>query len=216
MLSKIARYAKHAISPASRSALPLVCSRDGTLRPAGLSLGVYYGGVGERPDANNAGRVEDRVTIAEAATLLGVHPNTVRSRVKAKMYRAEKVVTERGETWMIDRNSLPTNTLPIASQQLVKPQAMELVQELLRPFVKELGEAREQLGAERARRQGAEDRVQELEAELDALREPRESSETAMESGERAEHNPARPQEALWLSPYSSSAGATRGGPSWQ
>jgi hypothetical protein len=52
------------------------------------------GSVGERPDANNAGRVEGRVTIAEAATLLGVHPNTVRSRVKAKMYRAEKVVTE--------------------------------------------------------------------------------------------------------------------------
>jgi DNA-binding transcriptional regulator YhcF (GntR family) len=145
------------------------------------------GSVGERPDANNAGRVEDRVTIAEAATLLGVHPNTVRSRVKARMYRAEKVVTERGETWMIDRNSLPTNTPPSASQQIVNPQAMELVQELLRPFVNELGETREQLGAERTRRQRAEDRVQELEAELDALREPRESSETAMESGERAE-----------------------------
>jgi hypothetical protein len=145
------------------------------------------GSVGERPDANNAGRVEDRVTIAQAATLLGVHPNTVRSRVKAKMYRAEKVLTDRGETWMIDRNSLPANTPPSASQQIVNPQAMELVQELLRPFVNELGETREQLGAERVRRQRADDRVQELEAELDTLRKPRESSETATESGERAE-----------------------------
>jgi DNA-directed RNA polymerase specialized sigma24 family protein len=32
----------------------------------------------------------ERVTIAEAAALLGCHPNTVRNRVKAGMYRAEK------------------------------------------------------------------------------------------------------------------------------
>jgi hypothetical protein len=30
--------------------------------------------VGERQDANNAGRAFERVTIREAATLLGVHP----------------------------------------------------------------------------------------------------------------------------------------------
>jgi hypothetical protein len=47
-------------------------------------------------EADNAGRAIERVTIAEAATLLGCHPNTVRNRVKAGLYRAEKVAVLRG------------------------------------------------------------------------------------------------------------------------
>jgi hypothetical protein len=130
--------------------------------------------VGERQDANNVGWGRERVTIRQAATLLGVHPNTVRNRVKAGIYPAEKVSTERGETWMLDPNSLTTNTPTNASQQLVSgtshvgPQAIELVQELLRPFVKELGEVRQELGNQQTRRQMAEMRILDLEAELAA------------------------------------------------
>jgi transcriptional regulator with XRE-family HTH domain len=58
--------------------------------------------------ADNAGRAIERVTIAEAASLLGCHFNTVRSRVMAGMYRAEKIDTENGPTWMIERDSLTT------------------------------------------------------------------------------------------------------------
>ena len=58
--------------------------------------------------AENTGRAIERVTIAEAAALLGCHPNTVRSRLKAGMYRAEKIDTENGLTWMIERESLTT------------------------------------------------------------------------------------------------------------
>jgi predicted transcriptional regulator len=134
--------------------------------------------VGERKDANNTGGVKERVTIREAATLLGVHPNTVRNHIKAGIYPAEKVLTERGETWTIDRNSLITNTPTSASQQLVNPQAVTFAQELLRPFVNELGEVREQLGAERARREQAERTIAELRQELETLREPRESPES--------------------------------------
>jgi hypothetical protein len=75
--------------------------------------------VGEAPEANNTGREVERVTISEAATLLNVHPNTVRNRVEAGIYRAEKCITERGPTWMIDRDSLTTNTLANDSQQLL-------------------------------------------------------------------------------------------------
>ena len=57
-------------------------------------------------------RGSGRVTITEAATLLGVHPNTVRGRVKAGIYDAEKVATEHGLTWMIDRDSLVNGPLP--------------------------------------------------------------------------------------------------------
>src|SRR3712207_1592867 len=112
--------------------------------------------MGEHRDANNTGKGDKRVTIAEAATLLGVHPNTVRNRVRAGIYRAEKVLTERGPTWMIDRDSLTTNTPTNDSQQLVSQRSMDFAQELIRPFVNELGEVREQLGAERARREQAE------------------------------------------------------------
>jgi excisionase family DNA binding protein len=171
-------------------------------------------GVGEdRTDAHSVGRGGDRLTIAEAATLLGVHKNTVRSRIKNGSYRAEMVQTERGPTYLIERESLltnlSTNTLSSASQELVSTQAMEFVQELLRPFVSELGEIREELGAERARREMAETTLREgmaeeqrrreeaewerdeLRRELYALREPQESPQPGEEEPERAEPHPA-------------------------
>src|SRR5215213_5736702 len=165
--------------------------------------------VGEDQDTNNIGRGGDRLTIAEAAALLGVHKNTVRNRIKNGSYRAEMVQTERGPTYLIERESLltnlTTNTLSSASQELVSPQAIEFVQELLRPFVSELGEVREELGAERARREMAETTLREgmaeerrrreeaererdeLRRELHALREPRESPVTASETPDGAE-----------------------------
>ena len=147
---------------------------------------VYPSGVGEdRTHAHSVGRGRDRLTIAEAATLLGVHKNTVRNRIKNGSYQAEMVQTEHGPTYLIERESLltnlTTNTLTSASQDLVSQQALEFVQELLRPFVSELGGVREELGAERARRQIAEERAAVLEAELEAFRETRESPETTEE-----------------------------------
>jgi excisionase family DNA binding protein len=169
-------------------------------------------GVGEnRTDAHSVGRGGDRLTIAEAATLLGVHKNTVRNRIKNGSYQAEMVQTERGPTYLVERESLltnlSTNTLSSASQELVSPPAMQFVQELLRPFVSELGEVREELGAERARRQIAEERAAALEVELEAFRETRESSEPVEEVPERAEPNhdtgeaqegSQRPWRSLW------------------
>ena len=147
--------------------------------------------VGEGQDTNNLGRGGDRFTIAEAAALLGVHKNTVRNRIKDGYYRAEMVKTERGPTYLIERESLLTNlsanTLSRAQQVLGGHQAMEFVQELLRPFVSELGETREELGAERIRRQMAEEQIAALEAELEALREARESPQTVEGELQRAE-----------------------------
>jgi excisionase family DNA binding protein len=50
----------------------------------------------------------DWVTVTEAARLLGVHRNTVRNRIKAGRYKAHKVVTPQGETYMVERESLST------------------------------------------------------------------------------------------------------------
>ena len=63
---------------------------------------------------------------------------------------------------------MTTNTPPSASQELVS----------------ELGEVREELGAERARRQMAEERAAALEAELETLRDERESPETIEDASE--------------------------------
>jgi excisionase family DNA binding protein len=144
--------------------------------------------VGEdRTDAHNVGRGGDRLTIAEAATLLGVHRNTVRNRIKNGSYRAEMVQTERGPTYLIERESLltnlTTNTLSSASQDVVSPQAMDFVQELLRPFVSELGAVREELGAERARREVAETTLHEGMAEERRRREEAERERDVLRRG---------------------------------
>ncbi len=138
-------------------------------------------------------RGKGRVTITEAATLLGVHPNTVRGRVKAGAYDAEKVATEHGLTWMIDPDSLVNKPLPrdlqVTPSQEVNPDAvtpMEMVQDLLRPFVEDLGRVREELGAERVRREQAERRVEELERKLEARAGPRDEPQTGPEASEGA------------------------------
>jgi excisionase family DNA binding protein len=186
--------------------------------------------VGEdRTYTHSGGRGADRLTIAEAAALLGVHKNTVRNRIKNGLYQAELVHTERGPTYLIERESVLTNltanTLSSASQELVSQQALEFVQELLRPFVSELGEIREKLGAERVRREMAESTLREgmaeeqrrreeaererddLRRELFALREARESPETVDEQQGRGQPRPAtgeaqegvqRPWRSLW------------------
>jgi hypothetical protein len=150
-----------------------------------------------RRDANKVGRPPNRVTITEAAALLGVHPNTVRNRVRGGVYDAEKVSTEHGFTWMIDPGSLVNTPLPRASQpnssqavNLEGPHPVEVVQELLRPFVEDLGRVREELGAERVRREQAERERDRLAEELAALREARESAQTAAEDAEGHEERP--------------------------
>ncbi len=164
-------------------------------------------GEGDTGANKNVGAT-DRVTITEAATLLGAHPNTVRARVKAGIYNAEKVATEHGLTWMIDRDSLVNNPLPRDSQstpsQIINPEAVaptEVIQEMLRPFVEELGRAKEELGAERVRREQAERERDELAARLEALTETPQDPETASEDPEgtdtpQASGGPHAPPEA--------------------
>jgi paraquat-inducible protein B len=108
----------------------------------------------------------------------------VRNRVKAGMYEAEKVFTENGQTWMIARDSILNNPLPKASQQPPSQlqaqsalQAAQLVQDVIRPFVEDLGKAREELGTERVRREQAEQERDRLAAEQAAERTLREEAE---------------------------------------
>jgi excisionase family DNA binding protein len=133
----------------------------------------------------------DRLTITEAAELLGVHRNTVRNRIKAGTYKASKVLTPQGETYVIERDSLdlpsqqgsqdgsqpPTDNVHHNPRQDVRGTDLTpadfqaaneaAIQRLLEPFVRDLSAAHERIGR--------------LEAERDQLQRERDDA--------RAEHH---------------------------
>jgi excisionase family DNA binding protein len=81
---------------------PCILPRGARL-PSEALRGVSEGSqaVGEdHTEAHSVGRGRDRLTIAEAATLLGVHKNTIRNRIKNGSYTAEMVQTERGPSYL--------------------------------------------------------------------------------------------------------------------
>jgi hypothetical protein len=92
------------------------------------------------------------------------------------------------------------------------------MQAMLEPFVRELAGAHEELGREKERRERAEERIAALEAELEALRETRESPQSEAGPGpdtltpapEEAQEGTQRPQapRSLWARIFSGSSGA--------
>jgi excisionase family DNA binding protein len=162
---------------------------------------------------------KDYLTVGEAAKLLGVHRNTVHHRIKVGRITAHKVVEGEREVYRIERDSLgvgrtsaDVRTLDAqrttASEELSRMIATRL-DEIVRDYTHELGDLREELGAERARREMAESTLREgmaeerrrreeaererdyLRRELFGLREPRESPETVEEEHDRSEPHSA-------------------------
>jgi len=147
------------------------------------------------------------VTIGEAAKLLNVHRNTVRNRIKAGRYNAHKVVTPQGETYAVTLKSLlqdlpsthynpsqpfvhhnPIQNVQSDSAATVDQQdaVVHLVQQMLIPFVQELGETREELGRVRAERDALQSRLTVLQAQqAESFHEPTSTPET-------------RPRRAWW------------------
>jgi len=146
------------------------------------------------------------VTVGEAAKLLGVHRNTVHHRIKVGRLTAHKVVEGEREVYRIERDSLGlgrtsavVHTLDAqrttAGEELARMIAARL-DEIVRDYTEQLGDVREELGAERVRRQMAESTLREgmaeerrrreqaeqerdnLRRELEAIRAPRGSSES--------------------------------------
>jgi hypothetical protein len=88
------------------------------------------------------------------------------------MYRAEKVQTENGPTWMIERDSLTNNPTPSAGQQVVvSPNTIsaEAIQELARAIVREAGSTHDpaEEAAERRQRQFIEGGREHWKAQSD-------------------------------------------------
>jgi excisionase family DNA binding protein len=162
---------------------------------------------------------KDYLTVGEAAKLLGVHRNTIHYRIKTGRIKAHKVVEDDNEVYRIERDSIDVGrtsadvrTLDAqrttASEELSRMIATRLDQ-IVRDYTHNLGDLREELGAERARREIAEATLREgmaeeqrrredaererddLRRELYSLRRATEASETVEVEPERAEPQPA-------------------------
>jgi excisionase family DNA binding protein len=160
---------------------------------------------------------KEYVTVGEAAKLLGIHRNTVHHRIRTGRITAHKVVEGGREVYRVERDSLgigrtSAHVHPLdaqrttASEELSRMIAARL-DEIVRDYPHELGTLREELGAERARREMAEATLREgmaeeqrrreeaererdeLRQELHALRvrEPRESPEMGEEQQGRGQ-----------------------------
>ena len=119
------------------------------------------------------------VTVGEAAKLLGVHRNTVHHRIKAGRITAHKVVEGEREMYRVELDSLgvgrtraDVHTLDAkrttAGEELAQLIATRL-EEIVHGYAHELGDVREQLGAERARRYQAENERDQLRKELEEI-----------------------------------------------
>jgi excisionase family DNA binding protein len=161
---------------------------------------------------------KEYVTVGETAKLLGIHRNTVHHRIRTGRITAHKVVEGGREVYRVERDSLgvgrtsaQVHTLDAqrttASEELSRMIATRL-DEIVRDYTHELGALREELGAERARREIAETTLREgmaeeqrrreeaererddLRRELYALRAPRQSPQTVEKEPERTEPRP--------------------------
>lgn len=131
-----------------------------------------------------------RYTIAQAAELLGVHPNTVRNHIKSGKVRADKVLTNRGPTYLISQGELEKISAPRGAgampgpaagveeppRQLVARQGLQemeiVIKQIVEPLTSHLSQVTSQL-------READQKIGRLEAELKAaleLLEVRESS----------------------------------------
>jgi excisionase family DNA binding protein len=121
------------------------------------------------------------VAVGEAAKLLGVHRNTVHHRIKSGRLRAHKVIEGDREVYRIERDSLGlgrTDTLlhTIGAQRQNMPSTdiaqviVDRLERVMQGYTSELGDVREQLGEERAKRQQAEEEASRLREELEAER----------------------------------------------
>jgi excisionase family DNA binding protein len=149
-----------------------------------------------------------QVTVSQAAKILRVHRNTVHNYIKNGRLRASKIMEGGREYYLIEQDSLPNvhqgkheHTLdaqPPTEHTEIAVMLAHRLEDLVQRYGQELGSVREELGAERVRREQAERERDKLAAELEALREPREYASDPLGSSESDEGAPygTSPQEA--------------------
>jgi hypothetical protein len=134
------------------------------------------------------GTLESRLTVAQAAAVLGVHPSIVRSRIEAGIIEAERVSTNYGEVYLVEPRSLGVLPTPsglsmmshdlqsdeyAASPAGQESRVLSLLERLCEPLREALNASTgrleavsRELGAEQVRRRELEDRVERLGEQL--------------------------------------------------
>jgi excisionase family DNA binding protein len=130
------------------------------------------------------GRTEDAqsetqyVSVGEAAKILDVHRNTVRNRIKTGCIRAHKVIDGDQEVYRVELDSLGVSDDVRTSAVVHNKGAQRTtegtdmvealvnkIDQVVQQYTRELGDIREQLGAERTRREQAEEKARAAERE---------------------------------------------------
>jgi excisionase family DNA binding protein len=125
----------------------------------------------------------EHVSVGEAAEILDVHRNTVRNRIKSGRIRAHKVIEGDKEVYRVELGSLGVNDHVRTSAVVHNKGAQRTtesagivealvnkIDQVVQQYTRELGDIREQLGAERTRRELAEEKSREAEQEAEGLR----------------------------------------------
>ena len=127
---------------------------------------------------------EAMITVKDAAKLLGVHPNTVRNRIKSGQYQASWVPSPHGPRQMIPRSNLESdhsqsngvvhnNMDPSIHMLDLRQQQEEAVQRVLSPFLDRLEETLRENGRLQEANRALEGEVVRLRAQLKAPQSPR-------------------------------------------
>jgi excisionase family DNA binding protein len=150
----------------------------------------------------------EQVTVSQAAKILQVHRNTVHNYIQKGRLRASKTVDGGREFYLIERDSLSNvqkgkheHTLdaqPPAEHTEIAVMLAQRLEDLVQRYGQELGSIREELGAERVRREQAERERDEL---LEALRGGSERplrNRAGEESGEVPSPDTEEPRASNW------------------
>jgi len=165
------------------------------------------------------------LSIAEAAERIGVTKIALRNKVTRGTVAAIKGddgqwrvrVEERNSEWiaipatgrsrsrrytpMHDRDVQPDSpATPVSVDPVRRAEQLTVVQEILAPFIAELGSVREELGRERILREQAERERDDLRQRLEAPHAPERpgDDESRVTSGNTSHSAPQREPEASW------------------
>ena len=134
------------------------------------------------PDQQHIPPESPLVSVQEAAPRLGISERAVRKRIAAGKLAGVMIdrawyvrlpepaePAEQGREPGADRNYTGAGTEAASPAPVAATPAEQVIQAVLAPFIRELGEVREDLGRERERRERAERERDALQARVEAL-----------------------------------------------